>query len=380
MLYPGLSVEKSNFYMKKIILSTLALVSCIIVSAYSQKSVHFYTGTGDKAGNSVITLCELNLASGQISKIDTFHNAGGPGYVAISPNKRNLYAVSGANTITSYAIQADHKLKRINSQSSEGVNPCHVSVHPSGKMAFSANYTGGSFTAYKLSADGAVSPATYKEQYVGTGPNARRQEKAHAHYAAARPDGKYVYVVDLGSDKIMNYVVDAASGKLSPNPAQPFFKAKPGSGPRHFTISASGKFMFLLNELDATLTSCSIGKGGVIKELQTYETVPAGLTGNTSSAVHLHPNGKFVYVSNRGHNSISAFRIAADGKLEKIDEITKSISIPRDFNIDPTGKYMIVANQAADNLVVYDVDVKTGKLTFKSESISVKAPICVTFL
>ena len=366
--------------MKNSILSILMLTFCLVYSAYGQKSISFYVGTGDKAENSVITLCELNLATGQITRIDTFYNAKGPGYVAISPNKKNLYAVSGANNITAYAIQPDKKLKFINSQSSEGMNPCHVSVHPSGKMAFSANYTGGSFTAYTLKSDGGVNPATYTEQYTGSGPNAQRQEKAHAHFASASPDGKYVYVADLGSDKIMNYVVDVKTGKLTPNPAQPFFTAKPGSGPRHFAMLPNRKSFFLLNELEATLTACSLDKQGVITELATYPTVPAGLKGNTSAAIHLHPNGKFVYVSNRGHNSISSFKVLADGKLEKVDEITKSISIPRDFNIDPTGKYMIVANQNADNLVVYDVDDKTGKLTFKSESIAIKAPICVAFL
>lgn len=365
--------------MKKSILSILVFTFCLVYCAYCQKSVSFYVGTADKAENSVITLCELNLATGQITKVDTFYNAKGPGYVAISPNKKNLYAVSGANNITAYSIQKDKKLKFINTESSEGINPCHVSVHPTGKMAFSANYTGGSFTAYTLKPNGAVSPASYTEQYVGAGPNKQRQDKAHAHFAAASPDGKYVYVADLGSDKVMNYLVDVNTGKLTPNPAQPFFAAKPGSGPRHFVMLKNGKSFFLLNELEATLTACAVDKQGVITELATYPTVPAGLKGNTSSAIHLHPNGKFVYVSNRGHNSISSFKILADGKLEKVDEITKSISIPRDFNIDPTGKYMVVANQNADNLVVYDVDDRTGKLTFRSESVSIKAPICVTF-
>jgi 6-phosphogluconolactonase len=359
--------------------AAIVFASLMSISAYSQKTVPFYIGTGDKAETSVISLCELNLADGKITRIDSFISPMGPGYLAISPNKKNLYAVSGANKIIAYSIGKDKKLKEINSQSSEGLNPCHVSVHPSGKMAFAANYTGGSFTAYNLKPDGSVSAPAYTEQYVGTGPNAKRQEKAHAHYAAAGPDGKYVYAVDLGSDKIMNYAVDIKSGKLTPNPAQPFFAAKPGSGPRHFVISASGKSLFLLNELEATLTSCTIDSKGIITELKTYATVPDGITGNTSAAIHLHPNGKFVYVSNRGHNSISAFKINTDGTLEKIDEIKRSISIPRDFNFDPSGKYMVIGNQDKNNLTVYNVDGQTGKLTYNSESISVKAPICVTF-
>jgi len=364
--------------MKKLSI-VIIILACAITFSFQNKTIPFYIGTGDKGANSSISLCELDLSTGNITLIDTFNNCVGPGYVAISPNKKNLYAAAGDHKIAAFAIGEDHKLTYLNSQPSEGLNPCHVSVHPSGKMAFVANYTGGSFSAYTLQPDGKVDPATFTQQYAGTGPNTKRQEKAHAHFATASPDGKYVYVTDLGSDKVMNYVPDIKTGKLIPNPAQPFYTAKPGSGPRHLIIHPSGKSLFLLNELEATLTACSIDKKGAISEIETYHTVPEGITGNTSSAIHLHPNGKFVYISNRGHNSISAFKILPNGKLEKIDEITKSISIPRDFNIDPTGKFMIVANQDKNNLVVYKVD-DAGKLAFLKESIAVQAPICVAFL
>lgn len=366
--------------MKKLtVLFALLLAGSV---SFSQKqAVQFYVGTQDKGANSSISLCELDLGSGTITLLDTFNQCVGPGYVAVSPDKNNLYAVTGDNKITAFRIGADKKLTYLNSQSSEGANPCHVSVHPSGKMAFAANYTGGSFTAYTLAADGKLNAPAYQEQYSGTGPNTKRQEKAHAHFAAATPDGKYVFVTDLGSDKVMNYMADVKTGKLIPNPAQPFFAAKPGSGPRHLVIHPSGKSLFLLNELEATLTSCTIDKQGKIAEVKTYPTLPSDFQGtNTSSAIHLHPNGKFVYVSNRGHNSISAFRIGEAGALEMVDQQTKSIATPRDFNIDPSGKFMVVANQTADNLVVYDVDSATGKFTFRQESIGIKLPICVAFL
>lgn len=367
--------------MKKLFVFVSLLLFGLAGFSFQDKTVPFYIGTQDKSENSSITLCELNLSTGQITLIDTFNNCSGPGYVAVSPNKKNLYAVTADNKITAFSIGKDYKLNYLNSQSSEGMNPCHVSVHPSGKMAFAANYTGGSFTAYTLQPDGKVNPPAYTEQYSGTGPNAKRQEKSHAHFATATPDGKYVFVTDLGSDKVMNYVADAKTGKLTPNPAQPFFTAKPGSGPRHLIIHPSGKSLFLLNELDATLTSCTVGKDGVIAAGKTYPTIPADFSGtNTSSAIHLHPNGKFVYVSNRGHNSVTGFQIKSGGELEMVDQQTKSIATPRDFNIDPSGKFMIIANQSTDNLVVYDVDASTGKFTFKQESIAVKLPICVVFL
>lgn len=375
----GISFKMEN--MKKLIVPVILLLAGLMSFSFQDKTISFYIGTQDKGANSSVSLCELNLSTGQVTLLDTFNNCVGPGYVAISPNKKNLYAVGG-DKIVSFAIGTDKKLTYLNSEPSVGAGPCHVSVHPSGKTAYVANYGGGSFSMYHVQPDGKVTPATYTEQYAGTGPNAKRQEKAHAHFATASPDGKYVFVTDLGSDKIMNYVVDGKSGALKPNPAQPFFSGKPGAGPRHLIIHPSGKSIFLLNELEATLTSCSVDKNGVIKAINTYPTIPADYSGpaNTSSAIHLHPNGKFVYVSNRGHNSISAFKIGAGGALEMVDQQTKSISTPRDFNIDPSGKFMIVANQTTDNLVIYDVDPATGKFTFKHESISVKLPICVAFL
>lgn len=367
--------------MRKLISLTLILILGVSGFSFKDKTVLFYIGSQDKTENAAVSLCELDLATGQITLKESFKTAPGPGYVSISPNKKSLYAVTSDNKISAYAIGADHKLSYLNNQSSEGVNPCHVSVDPAGKMAFVSNYTGGSFTAYTLAADGKVNPPVYTQQFTGTGPNVKRQEKAHAHFSSATPNGKYVYTVDLGTDHVMNYVVNPQTGELKPNPAQTAFNAKPGSGPRHFAISKSGKYLYLLNELDVTLTACSIDDAGVIKQIATYQTVPADFKEpNTSAAVHIHPNGKFVYTSNRGHNSISAFQIKSDGTLEKVDEQTQAIKTPRDFNIDPTGKYMIVANQDKDNLVVYEINPKTGKLTFKHESISIKLPICVAFL
>ena len=361
----------------------LVIIAILSFSAFTSKdkTVLFYIGTQDKTENAAISLCELDLATGQITLKDTFKTAPGPGFISISPNKKNLYAVTSDNKIYAYAIDTDHKLSYLNNQPSEGINPCHVSVDPSGKMAFVSNYTGGSFSAYTLAGDGKVNPPTYTQQFSGTGPNTKRQEKSHAHFTATSPNGKFVYTVDLGSDHVMNYVVNPQTGVLKVNPAQASFEAKPGSGPRHFVISASGKNMYILNELDVTVTACSINEAGVITKIADYPTIPTDFKEpNTSAAIHLHPNGKFVYTSNRGHNSISAFRIKADGTLEKVDEQTQAIKTPRDFNIDPTGKYMIVANQDKDNLVVYEINPKTGKLTFKQESISVRLPICIAFL
>ena len=348
--------------------------------AFGQKA-KFYIGSQEKNAGAAISLCELDLSNGNVTLLDTNGAVPAPGYLALSPDKKFLYAVSSNNTINAFKINSDSKLSWLNSASSEGMNPCHISVHPSGKLAFASNYTGGSFNAYPILGDGKLAPSSYHEQYNGSGPNTARQEKSHAHFAQATPNGRYVYAVDLGADKVMNYQVDVKTGKLTPNPSQPFFTAKPGTGPRHFVIHSSGKWLFLLNELSATLSVCSIDKNGVITEVGSYATVPADFTAaNTSAAIHMHPNNNFVYVSNRGHNSVSAFKILADGKLEKVSEATQGVATPRDFNIDPSGKFMVIANQSTDNLVIYDVDAKTGKLTFRSKSIESRLPICIVFL
>jgi 6-phosphogluconolactonase len=374
-------IHQNTNLMRKLLSLALVLFLGVPGISFKEKTVLFYIGSQDKTENASISLCELDLSTGKITLKDSFKTSPGPGYVSISPNKKNLYAVTSDNKISAYAIGADQKLTYLNSQASEGINPCHVSVDASGKMAFVSNYTGGSFTAYTLGADGKVNPATYSQQFTGAGPNEKRQEKPHAHFTFTTPNGKYAYVTDLGTDHVMNYVVNTQTGELKPNPAQAAFNTKPGAGPRHFVISPSGKYLYLLNELDLKVTACSISETGVINAIASYPTIPADFKEpSTSAAIHLHPNGKFVYTSNRGHNSISAFEIQPNGELEKVGEVTQAIKTPRDFNIDPTGKYMIVANQDKDNLVVYEINAKTGKLTFKQESIAVRLPICVAFL
>jgi 6-phosphogluconolactonase len=348
--------------------------------SFQDKSVPFFVGTGDKSSQAAISLFDLNLSTGQIVLRKQTPTSIAPGYLNFSPNKKYLYAVTGDQKVNAYQVDKNLGLNFLNSQSSEGANPCHVSVHPSGKMVFVSNYSGGTFSVYGVEENGALTSGIYKEQFLGKGSNKNRQEKAHAHYAAATPNGRFVYVADLGTDRLLNYVVNVNTGELSKNKKQQSFSVKSGSGPRHFVIHPSGKQLFLLNELTSTVTACTVDQDGVIKEVATYESLPKDFTGNNiSAAIRIHPNGKFIYVSNRGHNSISAYKLVAGGKLEKVDEIKEHISIPRDFNIDPTGRYMVIGNQDKNQLIVYAVDAKTGKLTFKNEGVSTSEPICIAF-
>lgn len=179
----------------------------------------------------------------------------------------------------------------------------------------------------------------------------------------------------------MNYTVDASTGKVVPNSAQAYFSTQPGAGPRHLAFHPSGKYLYLLNEMKASLTACTVDANGLVKEIETVNTVPSDFSGkNTSAAVHLHPNGKFVYASNRGYNAIHGYEIQKDGFLKSVGEVREGIDIPRDFNFDPSGKFMVVGNQKTNDLVVYKVDPKTGGMTFLSKSIALKDPICFVFL
>ncbi len=367
--------------MKKLLALTLVLFSSLAFRSMKNDTVLFYIGSLAKEGDSPITLCELDLKTGKITPKSTFTELKGPGYISLSPDQKTLFAVTQENKIVSLSVGTDGQLKLINSQSSEGQNPAHVSVHPSGKMAFLANYTGGSIAAYPVRKDGTLEPASATDQYTGSGPDKSRQEKPHAHSAIPTPNGKYLYVADLGTDRVMNYVVDANSGKLTPNPAQKYFESKPGAGPRHIVAHPSGKYLIVLHEMEPIVTSFSIDDKGVLKPIQTVNSLPADFKeSNKGAAIRLHPNGNFVYVSNRGYNGITGYRITDKGGLEEVGKVTQSIDTPRDFNIDPSGKYMLVANMNTNDLAVYSLDEKTGKMTFRDKALSVNTPTCIEFL
>ena len=349
--------------------------------AEAQNKARFYVGTGSRDSGSSITLCELDLSSGAVTVIDTFNNCVGPGYVALSPDRKNLYSVNQDHTVAAFAVGKGGVLSYLNRQPAEGQNPCHVSVHPSGRAVFVANYGSGSWAAYPVVTTGKLHDAMAKVQFNGSGPDKSRQEKPHAHCAVPSPNGKYVYVSDLGTDRLMNYQIDTNNGQIVPNPAQAYFSTKPGAGPRHLAIHSSGKYLYLLNEMHKTLTACAIDENGVVSELETVPTIPADYQEkNTSAAVRLHPNGRFVYVSNRGYDSVHGYEILPNGKLKSVNEVREGIATPRDFNFDPSGKFMVVGNQKTSDLTVYKVDPKTGQLDFLSKSISLKDPICFQFL
>lgn len=365
--------------MIKSIIRFLFLVS-LSYHAVAQKAVRFYIGSLTPGPTSLITLCELDDKQCIITRKDTFNYCKGPGYIALSPDKKILYAATQSNELMSFSIDQRGALKPVSSQPTGGLNPCHVAIHPAGNLAFLAHYTGGSLSVLPVQ-QGNLSAPAFTDQYTGEGPNKPRQDKSHAHCSALSPDGKYAFVTDLGTDRIMNYVVEARKNSIRPNPEQAFLTTKPGVGPRHMVFHPSGRFMYVINELDASVTALTVSEKGVLQPVQTITSLPASFTGaNTAAAIRMHPNGKFLYVSNRGYNGITAFAIEKSGLLREVDSKTGHINTPRDFNIDPSGKYMVVANMGSDDLSLYELNDRTGKLTFKSSGMPVSKPTCIVFL
>ncbi|MCZ2151816.1 MAG: lactonase family protein [Bryobacterales bacterium] len=309
-----------------------------------------------------------------------------PSFVALHPNGKNLYAVSemgaGADSVTAFAIErASGKLRKLNTVSTRGTMPCHVNVDWSGRALVVANYGSGSVAAMALKPDGSLTEPASFIQHKGKSVDPRRQEGPHAHSVNISKDNRFLIVGDLGLDEVLVYKFDAATATITPN-NPPFAKVKPGSGPRHFTFHPSGKYGYVINEMASTVTAFTWdGARGALKEIQTISTLPDGYKGDTTTAeVVAHPNGKFLYGSNRGHDSLALFAIAANGTLRRMENIPTQGRIPRNFAIDPTGKWLFAANQESDNVVIFSVDGNTGRLTATGQQLKMGSPVCVRFL
>jgi 6-phosphogluconolactonase len=347
-----------------------------------------YTGGGKSKG---IYLFELDLATGAIEPKGLAAETVNPSFLAIHPNRRFLYAVSevadsdGKKTGAVAAFRIDPatgNLSRLNHQPSEGAGPCHLVVDRTGKSVLVANYGGGSIAALPIERDGQLGKATAAIQHSGSSVNPRRQEAPHAHSINVDPANRFAVAADLGLDKVLVYRFDAAGGKLvSNNP--PAASVAPGAGPRHFAFHPSGRFAYVINELSCTVTAFAYdAERGVLKELQTITTLPHELReGYSTAEVQVHPSGKFLYGSNRGHDSIVVYSIdAASGKLTRVENEPTQGKTPRNFGIDPTGTYLLAANQGSDSIVVFRINPKTGELDPTGHVVEAPAPVCVRFL
>lgn len=342
-----------------------------------------FIGTYTKAPSEGIYAYRLDSKTGQLQSLGLAAKVANPSFVAFHPNGKFLYAVTeeGVGAVTAFSIDRDKaKLTKLNSMVSKGDSPCHLNVDRSGKFLIVVNYTSGSTTRIPIGSDGRLGEPSVFVQHAkpsgGPGTDPKRQEGPHAHSVNYTPDGQFAMVADLGLDEVIAYKL--AGGGLD---AGPVAHIAPGSGPRHFAFHPSGKTAYVINELRSTVTVFDYAGAGVLKEKQTLSALPADFKGTSYTAeVQVHPSGKFLYGSNRGHNSIAMFAIEGDGKLRFIGTEPTRGDWPRNFGIDPTGQWMIAANERSSTITVFRIDQKTGKLTAVGEPIAVASPVCVKFL
>lgn len=359
--------------------------------AESHPALRFYIGTYSRGLSKGIYFSSLDVTTGRLAEPQLAAVTDNPSFLALHPDVKRLYAVNETaeyqgkpgGSISAFDIQSDGALKLINAQPTAGAAPCHASVDPSGRCAMIANYTGGSIAAYPIDAAGSLQTAATFIQYSGIGANPKRQNGPHAHSINLDPAAKFVLVTDLGLDKVLSYRLDPAAARLTPADP-PFTKVDPVSGPRHLDFHPSGKFVYVINEIACTVTAMSYDpERGSATVLQTLSTLPDGKPqpGYSTADIHVHPSGKFLYGSNRGHNTLALFRIdPATGKLAAVGHFSTGGKTPRNFAIDPTGRYIIAANQASDNLVLFRIDPQSGALTPAGSQITVGFPVCIRFV
>jgi len=370
----------------------LALGATALQAADTPEKLWVYIGTYTSGGDSKgIYLMELDTKTGMLTNKGLAAETKDPSFLAIHPSKKYLYAVGevgefqGKKTgaVTAFAIDPQTgKLTPLNSQSSGGTGPCHIVVDKEGRCALVANYSGGSVASLPIKSDGQLGEPASVIQHKGSSVNKSRQEAPHAHSINVDPANHFAFAADLGLDKVLVYKLDPASAKLTPH-EPPAALVAPGSGPRHFAFHPSGKYAYVINEMLCTITAFSYDpEKGVLKEIQTVTTLPHEVKpGYSTAEVVVHPSGKFVYGSNRGHHSIAVFKVdEATGKLTPAGHQGKGVKTPRNFNIDPTGQFLLVGNQDGDSVSVFRINQETGALTPAGEPVAVPKPVCVRFL
>jgi len=358
---------------------TLLLMASFFYNPAFAQSLFFVAANGENnpAG---IRIFSLNEEDGSITQVGQNEHLKGASYLNLSPDNKYLYAV-GNDQVSAFSVGKQGELTWLNSQSSEGKGPCFVSTDQTGKFVFVANYGGGTISMFAVNEDGSLQPASQTIHHEGSSVNENRQQGPHPHMIAISPNNQYVYVPDLGTDKVMAYALDANAGKLSPATV-PFVKMEPGSGPRHFEIHPDQKTMFVLNELVGSVSSVSLDKDyGLKKVAQTYSLLPEGFTDyNKSADIHTTPNGKFLYGTNRGPNTLAMFKVQKNGKLEFIGHEPTRGETPRNFIIDPTGNFLLLANRESDNIIVFSIHQSSGKLQFLHEYKNIPGAMCIKFV
>ena len=346
-----------------------------------------YTGHESKG----IYAYRFDARSGKLTPLGLAVEAKNPSFLAVHPNRRFLYAVNEVErdgTASAFSIDAvTGKLTLLNQAPTLGDLPCYISLDHTGRAAFIANYASGSYTVRRIGDDGTLGEVTGNYDHDGfppSGPHAdsRRQDKPHAHSFDISPDNRYVLGADLGLDKLFTYTFDPAEAGILPTD-QRFVTLQQGAGPRHAAFHPNGKFVYVADELNSTVSVVAYNAAdGTLSPLRKISTLPADFKGeNYPAEIAVHPNGKFLYVSNRGFDTITQFDIDPEsGELSPVEQVSSKGKWPRNFAIDPTGAFMFVANEKSGNVTVFRIHPKTGRLSPAGQSFHVPSPACVRFV
>lgn len=387
----------STFGYKRCMLAIAATAAALLGSwahvslAQSQPGAHmipFYIGTYTGPKSQGIYRSQLDSRTGSMAQPELVAKLENPSFLTIHPKLNVVFSVSevrrdgqreGAQ-VMAYKMESDGKLTSLGGQATAGQGPCYVSTDQTGKILLVANYASGSIAALTINPDGSINAPASSVQHAGKSVNPQRQEGPHAHCIMTDPSNQYVCAVDLGLDQVLVYQLDLATGKLSAKP-EGNYHAKPGYGPRHLAFHPDGKHAFVIHEIASQLTALG-WEAGKFTELQTVSTLPAGYSGSTSTAeVLVHPSGKFVYGSNRGHDSIAIFGFdAKTRKLSPLGHASTQGKTPRNFRIDPSGEFLLVENQGSDSIFAFRIDQNSGSLSKVGQPISVGGPCCIKFV
>src|SRR5450755_629787 len=360
-----------------------------------------FVGTYTEKESKGIYAYRFGAATSELTPLGVAAETTNPSFLTIDRSGHFLYAVNETQEykggksggVSTFAINRQTgKLSLLNTVSSRGADPCYIAIDRTGKYVLVANYTGGNVAAFPIAADGRLGEASSVVADKGTlGPNKERQDAPHSHWIETSADNRFAYVADLGLDRVLSYRFDAAKGtltetsyadSLAPNASDSFSaKLAPGSGPRHVAFSSNGHFMYVLGELDSTVTVFANDAGKKLSSVQRISALAVGFSGqNTAAEIAIHPNGKYLYTSNRGDDSIAVFSIDnRKGTLTLVGRFSTQGKTPRSFEIDPTGKLLLVANQDSDDIVVFRIDEKSAKLSASGQKLRVPSPVCLKF-
>jgi 6-phosphogluconolactonase len=368
-------------------LKRLALFIFLGLLAQTVSAADFFTyfGTQRSGTNIGFSLAHFDTDTGVLTKPEFVQQANQPAFFVIHPDGRHLYTANAGSpgNVSAYEIERyTGRLKFLNKVFAGGAGTCYVSLDRTGRFVFAANYSAGNIAVFAIKPDGSLGERTAFVQHTGSSVNPQRQTHPYAHSIIVDSSNCFVLVADLGVDKIFTYRFDEKTGALETN-NPPFVKIVPGSGPRHVTFHPNGKWVYLINEIASTIVAFNWDSAkGALAKFQTISALPADFKGaNTSAEIEVHPNGEFLYASNRGDDSLTVFAInQTSGQLTFAGRVSCGGKTPRFFTFDPTGKWLLCSNHGSDNTVVFRVNENTGQLTQNGSPVSVPYPFCERFL